>query len=138
MCRVPLRKGADGEILTLMNDEGGTMRRDHDTTRAARDDLGSRGITMTGHAYAWCEREGLYHVTPTFDRVGDRVTRYMVCERPNGATRKGSHANMPLAMSNAQRRRGTRRITVNTTWLRVILAGRDTVTAHVIAEGAGL
>lgn len=58
--------------------------RAHDGTRDdAHATLGARGVTLTGHAYAWCEREGTYHVVSPQRRArDDRVTRMMVAERP--------------------------------------------------------
>ncbi len=53
-----------------------------DYTQDARRDLGARGISETGHAYAWCARESLYHRTFVPRANAERVSRYMVCERP--------------------------------------------------------
>jgi hypothetical protein len=35
--------------------------REHDETQNARRDMGARGITLTGHAYAYCARCAGYH-----------------------------------------------------------------------------
>lgn len=68
--------------------------------------LGERGTTLTGHAYAWCHREGLYHVERAYARGDAHVTRWLVCERALGITRE--RARVPWTDNTAQPERPVR------------------------------
>jgi hypothetical protein len=52
----------------------------------ARADLGDRGETF-GVAYAWDARANTYNTVRLYASAPDRVTRYMVAERPHGRER---------------------------------------------------
>lgn len=110
--------------------------REHDTTLAAREELGLRGINLTGHAYAWCERRGHYHTTNTYPALDNRITRYDL--RPDVSNRHAMRMTLPSRRSDPQRRRGTRRMNVDPTFLAVLIRTQRPIVARLIVEGAGL
>lgn len=63
----------------------------------AQRDLSSRGFTSAGQVYVRCTGTcgHTYHFTNAY-ALRNRVTRYMVCERPNGVTRESHAPRMPM------------------------------------------
>lgn len=83
--------------------------RAHDgSANDARILLGDRGIIGAGYAYAYDHRRGGYNLCATFDRVADRVTRYMIAERPNATGRKTHLPRTPLRTSQGNAHRALR------------------------------
>jgi hypothetical protein len=91
-----------------------TDTREHDTTRDALRDLGRSGVTFTGHAYAWNARRGAYDYTNTFPTTNDRVTRYMVTERPHAGSRAWNRPRWPMRVSQRNARADVRVATIAT------------------------
>lgn len=79
----------------------GAFARRSAASMVARDELGDRGETITGYAYAWDTRRDGYNVVRTYASAPDRVTRYLVCERPNGEGRARTIARFPLRLASA-------------------------------------
>ena len=75
--------------------------RTRDYTSDARRDLGNAGTTFGDvYAYAWCARENAYHVSKLYTNRRDAITRYDVCERPNGVTRSGVRLRWPMRIGH--------------------------------------
>jgi len=75
--------------------------RTRDYTSDARRDLGNAGTTFGDvYAYAYCKRERAYHVTKLYMNRADTLTRYDVCERPNGVTRSGVRLRWPMRIGH--------------------------------------
>jgi len=110
--------------------------REHDNTSVAREVLGTQGITATGHAYAWCQREQGYHVTFVAPQLVSRITRYDL--RPDIARERRVRMTLPPKASSPLRRRGTRKLRVDATWLRIVLRTGSTRRATLIHQGMGL
>jgi hypothetical protein len=80
--------------------------RTRDYTQDARRDLGNAGTTFGDvYAYAWCAREGAYHVAKLYTNRSDAITRYDVCERPNGVGRNRG-VRLPWPTRIGQKRAG--------------------------------
>lgn len=104
-------------------------------TQDARRDLGARGTTVTGHAYAWNARRNAYDVTFTRAIADDKVTRYLVVARPNGVTRPRTLARFPMRVSQRNASRALTSHTFGNAYVRAYLSTGSVMRASFAAEG---
>ena len=107
----------------------------------AREELGDAGTTVGGlYAYAWNARRNAYDVVKVYAH-GDarKVTRYLVCERPNGAPRKRNAPRYPMRTSQRTARRD---VSIGSLWTTRIPAlqvvARDARKRTLALAGYGL
>lgn len=112
-------------------------RGDRVTARAI---LGDVGTISMGVAYAWCAREGVYHITSPMseqerERVRNAATMRVANSRYQGRARS---ILRPRTDTRTRTLNGTHTWRMDTTTLRVYARTHDLARANMCAEGVGL